>query len=307
MSFSPALAAELRAVLADVVAIPVTPFTADGAIDWAAHRRLIRRMADSGVRVLTPNGNTGEFYALSPVEAADVVAATAGAGTELVAGIGLDTASAIAAGRHAFEHGARMVMVHQPVNPYVSGEGWIGYHREIAEALPELGVVLYVRGPKVTGAQLRRLGELCPNVVGVKYAVPDPVRFAVVAREAGLERFAWIAGLAELYAPAYWTMGAVGFTSGLVNVAAPLALTMLDALRAGKQAEVMRMWELAQPFEELRALDGSADNVSVVKEALSQLGLAGPHVRPTSSRLPAPTRERVAAMLAEWRARGLVE
>jgi len=305
--FSPTLAAELRAVLADVVAIPVTPFAADGSIDWAAHRRLTRRMVESGVGVLTPNGNTGEFYALSPAETAEVVAATADAGTELVAGIGLDTGSAIAAGRHAAEHGARMVMVHQPVNPYVSGEGWIGYHREIAEALPDLGVVLYVRSTKVTGEQLRRLGDLCPNVVGVKYAVPDPVRFAVVARTAGLERFTWIAGLAELYAPAYWVMGAAGFTSGLVNVAAPLALRMLAALRAGEQAEVMRMWELAQPFEELRAQEGSADNVSVVKEALSQLGLAESRVRPTSSPLPAPTRAKVGAVLAGWRAEGLIE
>lgn len=58
----------LKAALADVVAIPVTPFAADGTIDTEAHRGLLRRLLDGGVRILTPNGNTGEFYALTPEE-----------------------------------------------------------------------------------------------------------------------------------------------------------------------------------------------------------------------------------------------
>src|SRR5690348_16558037 len=119
MPFSPALAAELKAALATVVAIPVTPFTEAGDIDWAAHREVIDRMAAGGVGVLTPNGNTGEFYALNAKEAAQVVEATK-VTAEVLAGVGLDVSTAVAAGRHAREHGARMVMVHQPVNPYVS-------------------------------------------------------------------------------------------------------------------------------------------------------------------------------------------
>lgn len=57
-----------RAALADVVAIPVTPFAEDGSIDQDTHRALLRRALDGGVRIVTPNGNTGEFYALSPEE-----------------------------------------------------------------------------------------------------------------------------------------------------------------------------------------------------------------------------------------------
>ncbi|MGW3406280.1 hypothetical protein ACWDPI_32960, partial [Streptomyces zhihengii] len=48
----------LREALADVVAIPVTPFTAEDTIDEPAHRALIRRLVDGGVRTLTPNGNS---------------------------------------------------------------------------------------------------------------------------------------------------------------------------------------------------------------------------------------------------------
>ncbi len=57
-----------RAALADVVAIPVTPFAEDGSVDPGTYRALLRRLLDGGITTLTPNGNTGEFYALSPAE-----------------------------------------------------------------------------------------------------------------------------------------------------------------------------------------------------------------------------------------------
>jgi len=36
-------------------------------------------------------------------------------------------------------------MIHQPVHPYAAAAGWVDYHRAIANAVPELGVVLYLR------------------------------------------------------------------------------------------------------------------------------------------------------------------
>jgi 4-hydroxy-tetrahydrodipicolinate synthase len=88
---------QLRSALATVAAIPVTPFGPDGQVDWDAHDRVIRRMVDAGVRLVTPNGNTGEFYALSAAEARrateSAVAAAAGSGAErpadVLAGVGM--------------------------------------------------------------------------------------------------------------------------------------------------------------------------------------------------------------------------
>ncbi|MFJ2114439.1 MULTISPECIES: dihydrodipicolinate synthase family protein [unclassified Streptomyces] len=292
-----------RDALADVVAIPVTPFTSDDTIDTAAHRALLRRLLDGGVRTLTPNGNTGEYYALSPDERRAVteltIEETAGRAAILV-GIGLEVPTAVAAAEHARAAGAGMVMVHQPVHPYVSQEGWIDYHRAIAEAVPELGVVPYIRNPQLNGESLAVLGELCPNVIGAKYAVPDAACFAAFARDAGLERFVWVAGLAELYAPSYFAGGATGFTSGLVNVAPAVSLGMLEALRAGDYAGAMKVWEQIRPFEELRAARQSADNVTVVKEALAALGLCRRDIRPPSRELPEDQRAAVASLVAGW-------
>ncbi|MFJ5708502.1 dihydrodipicolinate synthase family protein [Streptomyces sp. NPDC093105] len=293
----------LRAALADVVAIPVTPFAEDGRVDSAAHRALLRRLLDGGVRTLTPNGNTGEFYALTPDERRSVTEATvaeaAGRAAVLV-GVGHDLPTAVGAARHARDTGAHMVMVHQPVHPYVSESGWVDYHRAIAEAVPELGVVPYIRNPQLSGERLAELGAACPNVVGVKYAVPDAARFAGFARDAGLDRFVWVAGLAEPYAPSYFSAGATGFTSGLVNVAPAVSLEMLEALRAGDYGTAMKVWERIRRFEELRAANGNADNVTVVKEALASLGLCRRDIRPPSRELPEDARAEVAAIAGGW-------
>ncbi|MGW6055659.1 dihydrodipicolinate synthase family protein [Streptomyces sp. NPDC055189] len=296
--------AALRAALADVVAIPVTPFADDGSVDRDTYRTLVRRLTDGGVHTLTPNGNTGEFYALDPDERRLVTELTmeeAGrSGATVLVGVGHDLPTAIAAARHARDSGAHMVMVHQPVHPYVSQDGWVDYHRAIAAAVPGLGVVPYIRNPRLDGRRLADLGELCPNVIGAKYATPDAAAFAAFARDAGLERFVWVAGLAELYAPAYWAVGATGFTSGLVNVAPEVSLNMLEALRAGDYPAAMEVWERIRRFEELRAADSSADNVTVVKEALAALGLCRREVRPPSRVLPVERRDEIAALVKAW-------
>ncbi|MEV5863127.1 dihydrodipicolinate synthase family protein [Streptomyces sp. NPDC052071] len=293
----------LKAALADVVAIPVTPFTEDGSIDVPAHQALLRRLLDGGVRIVTPNGNTGEFYALTPDERRTVTELTVeearGRATVLV-GVGHDVPTAVAAAEHARERGAEMVMVHQPVHPYVSQDGWVDYHRAIARAVPELGVVPYVRNPLLSGERLAELADSCPNVIGVKYAVPDAARFGAFARDAGLERFVWVAGLAELYAPSYFATGATGFTSGLVNVAPGVSLAMLEALRAGDYVAAMKVWEQIRRFEDLRADRQSANNVTVVKEALASLGLCRRDVRAPSRALPEEQRAEVAGLVAGW-------
>jgi 4-hydroxy-tetrahydrodipicolinate synthase len=303
MSLIPAAAGTLRRALATVVVVPVVPYRADTSPDWDIYATLTSRLIDSGISVITPNGNTGEFYALSPAEARQALetAAKAASGkAEILAGVGHDIATATEAARHAQDHGAQMIMIHQPVHPYVSAEGWVDYHAAIADAVPDLGVVLYIRDERRTGHDIAQLIEFSPNVIGVKYGVRDATKFAAVARDAGLDRVTWLAGAAELTAPAFWAVGAHGFTSGLANVHPGLALGMLAALRDNDFPAAMRHWEAARRFEELRLADGSADNVSVVKEALAQLGLCRADVRPPSRPLPGHIKQEITGILGGW-------
>ncbi|WP_370945454.1 dihydrodipicolinate synthase family protein [Amycolatopsis sp. cg5] len=289
--------------LSGVVAIPVTPFDDQGAVEPDTYAKLVDRLVAGGIEVITPNGNTGEFYALDEQEARHCLEITVKAvdgRASVLAGVGHDVTTAVRAAQHAASCGADMIMIHQPVHPYVSADGWVEYHRAIAASVPDLGVVLYVRNPATTGAQLARLGEVAPNVIGIKYAVPDVVRFASVARDAGFDRFVWVAGLAELYAPGYFAAGATGFTSGLVNVDPEISLSMLRSLSSGDYPAAMAVWEKIRRFEELRAANGNANNVSVVKDALAQLGLCRPDVRPPSRLLTGDERDQVFGLLTSW-------
>jgi 4-hydroxy-tetrahydrodipicolinate synthase len=287
--------------LATAVVIPVTPFAEDGSVDQGCYTRLVTRLLDGGVTAVTPNGNTGEFYTLTPGERQLVLETCASAAVEravVLAGVGFDVQTAAADARAAREAGAQAIMIHQPVHPYLSPAGWVDYNAAVAAAVPELAVVPYLKSRAITGGHIAELADRAPNVIGLKYSVEDPVHFAAVRADAGGDRLLWIAGLAEPYAPAYWQAGARGFTSGLANVAPQVALDLLAALRAGDG--VQEAWLRVRRFEELRARGGAADNVAVVKEALHQRGLCRRDVRPPGHVLGPDAAAEVAAAIAGW-------
>jgi 4-hydroxy-tetrahydrodipicolinate synthase len=287
--------------LATAVVIPVTPFAEDGSVDASCYTKLVTRLLDGGVTAVTPNGNTGEFYTLTPQERQLVLETCTSAAAEravVVAGVGLDVHTAEAEARAARDAGAHAIMIHQPVHPYVSPAGWVDYNVAVAAAVPELGVLPYLKSRAITGGHIAELADRAPNVIGLKYSVDDPVHFAAVRADAGGDRLLWIAGLAEPYAPAYWQAGARGFTSGLANVAPRVALDLLAALRAGDGVE--EAWLRVRRFEELRARGGAADNVAVVKEALHQRGLCRRDVRPPGHVLGPEAAAEVAAAIAGW-------
>jgi 4-hydroxy-tetrahydrodipicolinate synthase len=287
--------------LATAVVIPVTPFTEDGSVDVDCYRKLVTRLLDGGVTAVTPNGNTGEFYTLTPQErqlVLETCTAAAAGRAAVVAGVGFDVQTAAADARAARDAGADAIMIHQPVHPYLSPAGWVDYNAAIAAAVPELGVLPYLKSRAITGAHIAELADRAPNVIGLKYSVDDPVHFAAVRADAGGDRLLWIAGLAEPYAPSYWQAGARGFTSGLANVAPRVALDLLAALRAGDGVE--EAWLRVRRFEELRARGGAADNVAVVKEALHQRGLCRRDVRPPGHVLGPAAAAEVAAAIAGW-------
>lgn len=297
-----ASATDTAARLETVVGIPVVPYAPDGTVDLALTGKLADRLVTSGLGAITPNGNTGEFYALSPNERADVartVVDAVGDRAVVIVGVGLDLATARAEAVRAAELGAHAVMVHQPVLPYLSRAGWVEYTATVADAVPRLAVLPYVSSPAIRGTDIAALVRRAPNVVGIKYSVPDPVAFAETVQDTDADLL-WIAGLAESYAPSAWQAGARAFTSGLVNVAPEISFGLLDALRHDDTARAAAVWRRIRRFEQLRARDRSADNVSVVKEAMHQLGLCDRSVRPPSTTLPDADRAEITQILDGW-------
>jgi 4-hydroxy-tetrahydrodipicolinate synthase len=293
-----------RKALATVSAVTVTPFR-DDRVDEDGLRRNLEHVLAGGIRVLVAGGNTGEWASLSAVEsirvtrahvaAADAARSDDGTRALVVAGVGGRTAEVVATGRACLEAGADALVLHWPAVPYLSEHGLLGWYREVAERL-DGPLIPYVRGPLFTPAVAAGIAAI-PSVVAVKYAVPDPRSFAACA--AAANRLAWICGSAESWAPFFWPGGAVGFTSGLANVAPQLALDLLGCLRVGDRGRAIALWQRILPWEELRSRHGEGNNVGVVKRSLDLLGLCGGDPRPPLARLPAEDEARLNEVLRE--------
>lgn len=290
----------LQAKLAGVNAIHITPFDHRNQIDYHALEQNLSRLLENNITAIYPCGNTGEFYSLSLAETKQLTAFSTkhvDGRAKVIAGIGYSVPVATELAKHAEMSGADGVMIHQPPHPFQSERGMLEYYRQIARNT-ELPVVLYIRSPSVSLSVLAELAtEL--NIVAVKYAINDLLAFSEAVQTFS-ERFVWICGTAELFAPYFFAAGAVGFTSGLVNVDASRSLLLLNYLQNNDYKNAMGIWNQIRPFEELRAVHNSANNVSVVKEAMAQLGISDARVRPPISPLDKEDKEQVRTILTQW-------
>jgi 4-hydroxy-tetrahydrodipicolinate synthase len=284
--------------LSGISAVPVTPFDETGQLDEPALRRILRRMVDAGIDLVVPCGNTGEQASLSDSEAQRVaeLALEAAAPASVLVGVGGPIAAATRMATWAASVGAEGVMVHFPRDPYMSAAGLCDYYRQLAERA-NIAIVPYIGANGLPDGVLDQLVTL-PNVVAIKWAVPDLVAFARLVRR--YPSVVWVCGLAELWAPFFWMAGGRGFTSGLANVAPGFAVKMLAALRAEDYESAMEVWTAIYPFEEIRARGGNANNVPVVKEGLALLKICGPTVRPPISSLSAEDAIEVAQLVLGW-------
>lgn len=292
---------ELRECLRGISAVMITPFDESGALDLDGIEATADFLVRGGMRTIVPLGNTGEFYGLTTAEARAVVEATVAAvdgRAAVVVGVGHSPVEAGVAAEHAADVGADAAMVHQPANPYVTGDGLRAYYATVSER-SGLPLVPYVKTPALRLDELVAVAAL-PGVAGIKYAVNDlPLFASAVARTRDVPAV-WVCGTAETWAPFFFAAGAEGFTSGLVNVTTGPSLELLGALRDEDRERALRIWAGIRPFEELRARHGDGFNVSVVKEALRQLGRPAGGVRPPASAVGAEERRAIGSLLAAW-------
>jgi len=292
----------LRDALAGISGVHVTPYAADGHIDTALLATVVDRIAAGGIHNIVSAGNTGEFYALEPDEVRAVhdaaIAANAGR-SKLTAAVGRSLREAIALGRRARDAGADALMAHQPLDPFAAPQAQAAYFTAIADAV-DLPLVAYVRSDAMGVADLTGIANH-PNVAAVKFATPNMMLLAECVRASGPQTALWVCGLAEGWAAPFYAAGARGFTSGLVNVDPARSLAIHTALEAGDFAKVRALVATIARFETMRTKFGNGANVTVVKEALGQIGFpVGPVRLPGLPALDATDRTILAEVLAGW-------
>ena len=276
--------AALRKSLSGISGILVTPF--DGADNIAPARLapVVDRAIAAGVHMLVANGNTSEFYGLTTAEAEKMVHAAAeivNGRVPLIGGVGKSVGDACALATASRAAGARVLMVHQPPDPFVAPRGVVEYVRRVADAGGGLPIMLYLRNDAIGLPAIEALTQV-PGVAGVKWACPTPMRLAEAIRRCPPD-IVWVDGLAEPWAPPFYAVGARGFTSGLINVWPEQSVAIHRALEAGDYAAAGKLIDVMAPFEEVRAEESSGTNVTGVKAALQLIGNDCGATRPPSA------------------------
>jgi 4-hydroxy-tetrahydrodipicolinate synthase len=275
---------DLDKALAGISGILVTPYDDAGEIAPAKLEPIIDRALNAGIQLPVVNGNTGEFYALTTDEACAMVAEVArmiDGRAPLLAGVGRGIRDACRLAEASAKAGASALMVHQPPDPFVSPRGTVEYVRRISEASGGLPLMLYLRNDSIGISGIRALCDL-PGVKGVKWATPNPMNLAA-AIEACDPAITWVGGLAEVWAPTFYAVGARGFTSGLINVWPERSLAIHSALEAGNYPRANALISEMKAFEHIRAEELNGTNVTGVKAALQALGIDCGPTRPPSA------------------------
>ncbi|MDP2700336.1 dihydrodipicolinate synthase family protein [Thalassospira sp.] len=276
--------AELRNVLTGISGILVTPYDAKGDIAPRKLEPIIDRALAAGVHFPVINGNTGEFYALTTDEAENMVVSVAemlAGRAPLLAGIGRGVRDACRLAKTSAGAGATALMIHQPPDPFVSPRGVVDYIKAVADASGGLPMMLYLRNDAIGTAAI---ADLCAveGVAGVKWATPNPMKLAEAIAACDPD-IIWVGGLAEVWAPAFYAVGARGFTSGLINVWPERSVAIHAALEAGDYAGARRLIADMRAFEDVRAEEMNGTNVTGVKGALQLMGQDCGATRPPSA------------------------
>ena len=153
----------------------VTPMKEDGTVNEQELKNQIRRQIQAGVHGIFTSGTNGEGYILTREEKEQVLELAveeAGGRVPVYAGTGcISTRETIQQSRRARDIGADVLSVITPFFASASQEELYGHYKAVAEAVPEMPVILYNiparAGNFLAPATVERLGHM-DNIIGIK-------------------------------------------------------------------------------------------------------------------------------------------
>ena len=160
-----------------VLTAMITPFSADGSVNYDVAERLAAHLADNGTDTLVVCGTTGESPTLTwdeEYQLFQVVQNAVAGKAKVIAGTGSNsTQEAIAATEKAAKLGIDGSLQVVPYYNKPPQSGLYHHFEAIAKACPDMPLILY-NVPSRTGQNLQaetvaRLSEI-PNIVGIKEA-----------------------------------------------------------------------------------------------------------------------------------------
>lgn len=284
-----------------VITAMVTPFSADGSVNYAVAEKLADYLVQQGSDGLVVCGTTGESPTLSWAEEYElfqVVQKAVAGRAKVIAGTGSNsTQEAIAATQKAAKLGVDGSLQVVPYYNKPPQSGLYQHFRAIALACPELPIMLYnVPGRSSCALAPETVAKLAQidNVVAIKEA-SGSLEVASAIRRSTPDSFTLYCGEDALTLP----MLAVG-GAGVVSVASHLVgnqiQQMIHAFESGLTTEASQIQH--QLFPLFKALFCTTNPIPV-KAALTMLGWQVGGLRLPLCEIPADLKQNLEAVLKE--------
>ena len=257
-------------MLGEVLTATVTPFDADGAVDYERYRELCAYLVDNGSDGVVVSGTTGESPTLSDderVELLRVAIDAIGDRATVLAGTGTNsTTHSIHLTEEAHEAGADGFLVVTPYYNKPPPRGIVEHFKAVAAASDRPVMVYNIPSRVVINIEPETMAQLAeiPNVTSVKQANDDLEQARRIV-ELGLDLYA---GDDNIVYP-FLELGGKGGVCVHTHVVGPQVKEMVRRFRDGDAEGARRIHvELAPAYELLGVTTGPIQ----IKAALNLLG-----------------------------------
>jgi 4-hydroxy-tetrahydrodipicolinate synthase len=278
----------------------ITPFSADGAVDEAALRKLVKRQIDEGIDFLVPCGTTGESPTLNRREHLRVVEITleeAKGKVPVLGGAGgYNTAEVIELAGELRHLGVDGILSVTPYYNKPTQEGLYQHFKAIATAVPLPMVVYSVQGRtgvNVEPGTLKRLAEV-DNIVGVKEASGNIGQMASVVHLVP-DDFNVLSGDDAITIPLI-ALGGRGIISVVSNEIPGEMTKLTQKAMAGDFAGARAIQRKWLPLMDVNFVES---NPIPVKAAMAMMGLCEPVWRLPMTAPSAANRAKIEAVLEQ--------
>ena len=234
------------------VLVPVvTPFDAQGAIDYPALGKLLDHLIDSGVRGIVACGTTGEYYTFNAEERETLmryIADHVGDRALLIAGVNdTSTQGSVEKALQAKALGYQALMLAPPIY-CLPQENEIIQHYKTASAETDMPIIMY-NFPARSGVEIsvEAVIELAQdkNIVGIKESSGDFSR-ALSLITAQLDDFEVVCG-SDDQAADYLFWGVRSWIGGVANYLPAEHVQLIEAAKAGDYDRLRSIMQRIMP------------------------------------------------------------
>jgi len=254
----------------------VTPFKADGSVDYKAAGELAAMLVADGSDGVVASGTTGESPSLTDAEKIELVRTVKDAipGKNVVAGTGSnDTHHSVELSKLAMKAGADALLAVVPYYNKPPQEGIYQHFKAISEVGPTIMYNIQGRTAiNMTADTTLRCAEL-PGIIGVKEASGDLDQIGLVCAGKPDEFTVWSGD--DSWTLPVLAVGGYGVICVVSHIAGRSMRKLIDAHRRGDNEVAQDIHHGLLPV--IKALMTTAANPVPIKSALNEMGFhAGP-------------------------------